>query len=280
MNDDSRLDDVLEIELLDSGGLFSHLPWWLILAVAFVVTELTAHPAIGVSVLCLKFGWNDFRTSFWLRRDSIPRRREVCSLFYFASGMWRVCLWSFGLMFAAIMLLVATEGGPVRQARAPNAGPEMPPEVMACVGMWMMSFVAATLITILSVVLAWHRRVKVWISGGISDSRRQNQWPPRPRPRFRPESNLLKWWLIGSGAGLFVGLFLFGILLLFSGLDAMNLQARNGNNQGGGAAVFGGLVGGGLPIISAILILVIGGRVLDRIGARSPAECWPSDESI
>lgn len=275
MNADSRPDEVFAIEPIDSGGLFAHLPWWLILTVAFLVTEMTKHPAIGVSVLCLKFGWNDFRTSFWLRRrDPIPRRREVCSLFYFASGIWRVCLWSFALMFGAIIFLVVIEEGPVRRARAPNAGPAMPPEVSACMVMWIMSFVVATLGTILSVLLAWFYRVNVWISGSISESRRQNEWPPRPRPRLPAESNLLKWSLIGSGAALFVVLFLIGIVFLFSGMDAMNGRAWNGNNQGA-AAIFSMLVGGGILICSTILILVIGSRVLDRIGAKSPTECWP-----
>ncbi len=280
MNNDSRPDEVFEIEPPNSGGLFAHLPWWLILSIAFVVTEMTAHPAVGVSVLCLKFGWNDFRTSFWLRRcDPIPRRREVCSLFYFASGMWRVCLWSFGLMFVAIMFLVATEGGAARQARGPNAGPEMPPEVMACVGMWIMSFVAATLLTILSVVSAWYRRVKVWISGSISDSRRQNEWPPRPSIRRRPGENRLMLMLVGSGAGLFVVLFLIGIMLLFSGIDGMQRQAQNGNNQGA-AVLFVGVVGVGMPIVSAFLILIVGERILRRIAASSPTECWPGEELI
>ena len=99
---------MFEIEPAESGGLLAHLPWWLILAIAFAVTELTAHPAIGVSVLCLKFGWNDFRTGLWLRhRDPFPHRGAVSFWFYLASGLWRVCLWSFALMFAAIFFLVA-----------------------------------------------------------------------------------------------------------------------------------------------------------------------------
>ena len=121
MNDDPHANEVFEIEPTGSGGLFARLPWWLILAVACVVTELTAHPAIGVSVLCLKFGWDDFRTSAWLRhRDPNRQRGEVCSWFYLASGLWRVFLWSFALMLVAIMYLIATEPP---QARRPNGDP-------------------------------------------------------------------------------------------------------------------------------------------------------------
>ena len=76
MTDDVRPGELFEIESADSGGLLTHLPWWLIAAVAFAVAELTAHPSIGVIVLCLKFGWNDFLTALWLQLRS-PHRRQV-----------------------------------------------------------------------------------------------------------------------------------------------------------------------------------------------------------
>ena len=118
MNDDAQSDEVFEIEQSGDSGVLAHLPWWLILTVAFVVTELTAHPAIGVGVLCLKFGWDDFRTALWLRRRDPNRRRgAVCSWFYLSSGLWRVFLWSFALMLVAILFLMATEPP---QARGPN----------------------------------------------------------------------------------------------------------------------------------------------------------------
>ena len=183
-------------------------------------------------------------------------------------------------MFVAIMFLVVNEAPRAGQVGRPNADPALSPEVLTCLVMWMSSFAAATLLTMWSVLIAWRHRVKVWISGEISVSQRQNEWPPRPTLRQRPNPNLLKWWIIGSGIGLFVGLFIGGIILLMTGLDAMNRQPRIANNGGGGAALFGGLVGAGAPIISAILIIFVGSRILERIGANSPAECWPLGELI
>ena len=276
MNDDAQSDEVFEIEPSGDSGVLAHLPWWLILTVAFVVTELTAHPAIGVGVLCLKFGWDDFRTALWLRRRDPNRRRgAVCSWFYLSSGLWRVFLWSFALMLVAIMFLVATEPP---QARGPNRDPVTPPEVMTCLCMCLASFAVATMFTVLSVGFAWRRRIKVWISGTISRSRRLNEWPPRPVPGLFAPSNLLKGWLIGAGAGLFVFLFVAGIVLILVGVKAM-LPRQIGNNQMT-VVLVAVIIGVGIPLLTAIFILVIRGHILRRIEAISPADCWPADELI
>lgn len=263
MNADSRPGEVFEIEPSDDGGLLSRLPWWLILTVAFVVTELTAHPAIGVSVLCMKFGWNDFRTGLWLRqRDPHRARGAVCSWFYIASGLWRVCLWSIGLSFVAIFFLLAIEGPQLKQKN-----PAMPPEVMACMVMWLLSFSAATLLTMVSAVLAWSRGVKVWISGRISEIRQLNVWPPRPVPKLRPDANLLKWWLIGAGAGVFVILFIVGLIFMFDGAK----------RPAPGANKVAGFVAGTAPFVSALAIVFFGSVILEKTGAKSPEECWAED---
>ena len=279
VNDDSRTDEVFEIEPSDSGGLFAHLPWWLILTVAFVVTELTAHPAIGVGVLCLKFGWNDFRTALWLRRHDPDRRRgAVCSWFYLSSGLWRVFLWSFALILIAIPVLAATEPPQVRAARRLNAGPPLAPEIMTCLVMCLASYAAATMLTLLAVFLAWRSRIKVWISGTISESRRLNKWPPRPIPGRLAPSNLLKAWLIGTGAGLFLFLFVAGIALVLVGVKLL-LPMQIGNNQKS-AVLVAVVVGVGVILLTTMIILLIRGDIFSRIGATRPAECWPADEPI
>ncbi len=267
------------MESSDSGGLFAHLPWWLILTVAFVVTELTAHPAIGVGVLCLKFGWDDFRTALWLqRRDPNRRRGAVCSWFYLSSGLWRVFLWSFALILIAIPVLAVTEAPQVRAARRLNAGPPLAPEMITCLVMCLASYAAATMLTLLAVLFAWRSRIKVWISGAIWKSRRLNEWPPRPLPGRLAPSNLLKAWLIGTGAGLFLFLFLPGMALVLVGVKVM-LPRQIGNNQK--SAVLVAVVAGmGITLLTTAILLVIRGDILNRIGATSPAECWPADEPI
>jgi hypothetical protein len=273
VSDKVRSNEVFEIEPAEPGGLLAHLPWWLILAVAFVVTELTAHPAIGVSVLCLKFGWNDFRTAIWLRRRDPDRKRgATCGWFYMASGLWRVCLWSFGLMFAAILFIVALDP-PQPGRRGAQNDPDLPPEVMTCMVMWLTSFASATLLTGTSILLAWRRRVKVWISASISESRRRDEWPPRPLPRARPERNLLRAWTIGTGLGAFVICFVLGMI----GLASLVGFVRAGNNPRAGAAFAVG-IGVAIPIAAAFFCLTVAGLILNRTGASSPVDCWPAEQ--
>ena len=178
-------------------------------------------------------------------------------------------------MLVAIVFLMATEPP---QARGPNRDPETPPEVITCLCMCLASFAVATMFTVLSVGFAWRRRIKVWISGTISRSRRLNEWPPRPIPGLFAPSNLLKGWLIGAGAGLFVFLFVAGIVLILVGVKAM-LPRQIGNNQMT-VVLVAVIIGVGIPLLTAIFILVIRGHILRRIEAISPADCWPADELI
>ena len=278
MNDDVRAGEVFEIEPADSGGMFAHLPWWLILTVAVVVTELTTHPSVGVTVLCLKFGWSDFRTALWLhRRDPNRRRGAVCSWFYLSSGLWRVFLWSFALMLITIMFLIATEPPQVRAARRLNAGPAPAPEMVTCLVMCLASFAAATMLTVLAIAFAWRGRIKVWISGTVSHSRQLNEWPPRPIAGKQSSSNLFKAWLIGTGAGMFAFLFVAGITLVLSWLKLI-LVRQAGQNQL--TTILVAVVSGvGVLVLLATFRLAVRGQILSRIGADSPMECWPSNES-
>ncbi len=265
MNEHTRPDEVFEIEPRESGGLLDRLPWWLIAGIAFVVAD-TAHPAIGVIVLCLKFGWNDFLTAMWLRRRDPDRQRgATCSWFYCASGLWRVCVWSFGLLFVILILIVLTElkPGPPRQVK------EVTVEALTCLCVWLVSSASATLLTMLAVFIAWKRGRKVWISGSMTASRRRNLWPPQPRSTGR---NLLRWWLVTTGVSLFLTLFTLGLTVLLSFVG--NVRPGNGPPPQI-AEVLGALLGALIPIISAFAILLIGSHIFVRIGAITPADCWP-----
>ena len=272
MTDEPRPGDVFEIDPSESEGLLTCLPWWLILTIAFVVTELTAHPAIGASVLCLKFGWDDFRTAAWLRsRDPNQERGTACMWFYFASGTWRVFLWSFALIVVACLFLKATQPP---QVRDPNGNLSVPPEIITCLCMCLASFAVATVLTLIAAGSAWKRQVKVWISGPISQSRRLNEWPPRPIPGKLAPTNLLKSWLIGTGAGFFLMLFVSGSAVSLAIVKVM--LPGVGNNQKS-AVLSAVVVGVGLLLIAAMFILLSNDRIFSRIEANSPADCWPDE---
>ena len=67
--------------------------WALLLIVAWLVFELTAQPALAVAAVCVKFGWEDFRTARWLRRSDPDRLRgRACFWLYVASGLWKTAI--------------------------------------------------------------------------------------------------------------------------------------------------------------------------------------------
>src|SRR5262245_14391990 len=91
-------------------GWDSHFAWYALLAVAWLIYELTAQPGLCAPVACAKFGWNDFLTARWLRRnDPHPGRGLACFWFYVASGLWKIALMAFFLMFAILFLAALLE---------------------------------------------------------------------------------------------------------------------------------------------------------------------------
>lgn len=273
MKRDAPPDEVFEIEPAGSGTL-AHLPWWLILSVAVVVTELTAHPSIGVTVLCLKFGWNDFRTALWLRRrDPYRRRGAICSWFYLSSGLWRVCVWSFGMMFLIVMFAVVPRAPQAVPRGAANNPAQPPAEFLTCIIVWLLSSAMATFFTLVSVWLARRGDLKVWVSGSISDSRRLDLWPPRPRNLRRPESNLLRWWLILTAIAVFVPAVI--VAAVFFGAVVGPNPGRPGNR-----AAWAALALMAVLLMGAVFIVIVGSRRYERLGAATPCHCWPDHEVL
>ena len=57
--------------------------WLGLLALAWIIVELTHQPALGAVAVCLKFGWEDFRTARWLYNTDpqLWRRRSFILAF-------------------------------------------------------------------------------------------------------------------------------------------------------------------------------------------------------
>lgn len=282
MTNEPRPGEVFEIEPSQSEGLLARLPWWLIAMFALFVAEIV-HPAIGVIVLCMKLGWNDFRTALWLwHRDPVHSRGAVCSWFYLSNGLWLVWVSSFALMLVgigtfALFLPKQPDHWPVGRP-PPDVDTEMPVQMIMCVIVWLSSFASATMLTVVATVFALRRRMKIWISRSVSDSRRSNEWPPRPMLAENTDANALKACLVFTGLGLVGILAVIGaVAFLIAGDD----PAQNGNNEGinneGIVVLFGILVMLGMIFGSSIAVLVIGDRVSRHLAARSSAECWPDD---
>src|SRR3954454_11024639 len=72
-----------------------------LLALGFVVYELTAQPGLGAAIACTKFGWDDFLTARWLRRRDPDRRRGRAEFWLFvAAGLWKTAVTGVVVMFA------------------------------------------------------------------------------------------------------------------------------------------------------------------------------------
>ena len=268
MTDETRPGEVFEFEPTQSDGLLAQLPWWLIAMVALVVAELTTHPSIGVVVFCLKFGWNDFQTAFWLRRhDPIPVRGKVCSWFYLSSGLWRVCISGFALMFALVPIIAIAEARQAAGGVPQNAGGQPPAELITCMIVWMLSSLAATAVTFLAVGMAHWFPFKIWVSAVVPESRRRGDWPPGIRIGARPASNVFKWWLILSAIVVSVPLVVAGFVVLAATLGGPGARAAGQANLGLLACM---VLVIGLPLT----VVLVCERNFRRLGATDPTECW------
>jgi len=87
--------------------------WLGLLALCWVVYELTRQPALGAVAVCLKFGWEDFSAARWLGGANPDRARgRCCSWLYFAWGLWKTAIVAF------VMSVAFAAGRPNRLAQA------------------------------------------------------------------------------------------------------------------------------------------------------------------
>src|SRR4051812_13976413 len=78
-----------------------------LLLLGWLVFELTAQPALGIVVLCLKFGLRDVQVACWLRHtDPWRARGRATYQVYLASAGWKVIGGAFLLIFVLIILHV------------------------------------------------------------------------------------------------------------------------------------------------------------------------------
>jgi hypothetical protein len=158
-----------------STGGTRHLTWLGILAIGWVLYELTARPAVGAAAVCVKFGWEDFRAAIWLRRrDPWPTRGRVCFWVYLASGLWKTALAAFFMTVGFIIL-----AGHLKPAVG-RAGPLLE-AILATLVANGVSLAFAGLTLLYGLVLALRRGIRVWLGTAAHEARRRNCWPPGQR---------------------------------------------------------------------------------------------------
>ena len=150
----------------------SSLAWGTLLIVALLAFEVTANPAVGVAVACLKFGWEDWLSALWLRRaDPDPQRGRACFWMYGASGLWKSSIVAFLAMFAMPLLAVF-----VANPRARALGPYLVGAALMALGGFGTFLIAGWI----AIGVALRNRVKVWVGPEAHWARRRNHWPPQP----------------------------------------------------------------------------------------------------
>jgi hypothetical protein len=143
------------------------------LLIGLIVFEATSKPGWAAMSLCLKFGWEDFRTAFWLiRTDPYRKRGRVCWWLYMASGLWKVGVSSFA-MFVVIIIL---EG--VLQPARPGQGKGMLHLVAGVCLSLFFAFVLSAIATWIALFSAWWNDVPLWLNGSVRIARRHAEWPP------------------------------------------------------------------------------------------------------
>lgn len=216
------------------------LAWGLMIAVGFLVWDLTDRTGLAASVACLKFGWEETSTGFYLlRKDPNRSRGWICCTFHIARGCAR-----FG--WIGFVVSLAAEEGPhfVRQWQGLPPAPRVANDVF--LNVLLLSMCGITSSVFLSGVATWlalSGKQRVWIDPTTRMSRTQRLWPPQPCGRNRV------WLHVVVGTVAMTHLF---------GLLAMAMA-----------------VGGWLSLVTVPCSLALGWRVARRIAARSPIECWP-----
>jgi hypothetical protein len=250
-----------------------HLTLPMLLLLGWLLYELTAQPALGVAAVCLKFGWEDFRTAGWLRRRDPDRRRGRAAFWlYTASGLWKSAITASVMIFAFAFVKGLQEAN---RAPAPRGQPRdgIPPQVIGALLTAFGSYVLSTLATCAALFLALWYRLKLWLDAGVHRARRDNLWPPPddPAPRTNKAGRVVLTALILT---IFTGGFA-ALVAVAVGVSGRQLDAF------------------GLLLVLAVLVLlmfgvpvaILVGRDLlaRRVFAAAPSECWgtvPAGETL
>lgn len=233
--------------------------WSALVGVALVVYEMTTQTGLAAAVGCSKFGWNDFLTARWLRRnDPDPRRGRALAWSHRAFGLWKIT----AAAFAAIMLIVAIDEFLLAHFRPPAPVPPEPSDTFKGIAITVAGGLYLSLVaTHIAFWSAWLTGRKIWLSLGTHRARRENEWLPAPSG-----GNWAGAVLELSGIVTLLGTFLGSI-----GLAILLVQKPDAY----------------LWPVSMFLLAVghyafgatTGKRMVQSVIAATPADCWPPEQT-
>jgi hypothetical protein len=246
-------------EETERRGWFSrlHLSWPMLFLIGWLLYELTTKPTLGAVAVCLKFGWEDFRSAIWLRRNDPRRLRgRACFWLYLASGLAKTAGVA-GLMSFAFVAV--SPKGPA--AQGPRWAAIM--EMAAWTGLATLAGLACAVLTFnYAAVLARWGGFKLWLGRDIHAARRRNDWPPYGGSAIY--KNYLNYLLLVALLLLFLTPVLFAFLLAAA------------------AQLFGLFVPVFFFLMMGVPLLVL--HLKDRMSkwlvASHPGECWDLDTEL
>ena len=246
-------------ESLEDSGLFhpvdhsrrsETIGWLVMIGLALVVFELTADSSLAVVLGCMKFGTPDLRVARWLRRaDPDHVRGCTCSWFYVVLAILRIGFMAFLIMFVLFS---------VHRAGAPRGQIER--QITSALLVLLACFTGAALTSWMAVGSALLGGVRVWMDGTAKSAVRSGVWPPLIREHWGRA-------VLGPGLVALYAVFTGCLVLLSLALAAIAAVAR-----GGAAGVFVGLV---LATLCASMGFMLAPRVLERVEASTPWDCYP-----
>jgi hypothetical protein len=244
------------------------LIWVVVLFIGGVLYALTAQPGVGLAVVCVGFGWEDFRAAVWLRRwDPWVERGRACLLIYLASGLGKIAAAAFAMIFGCFVtvLIAACVFAPERQ---PSGRMVVVGDAAGQLTILYLAGIGATApLFLCGVIAARNHHARIWLGQVAHRGRRLDSWPPGPSERSEV-NRLDSFWL--------------SMVVLF-GLPSA------GTLTGVTLVILGPWLPGGMPSFILFLLvwgivgaLILGSRssLVQPVAAVSPEACWTETKPV
>jgi hypothetical protein len=240
------------------------LIWTVLFILGFLVYEITARPAYGITIVCAKFGWNYFRSALWLVRVDPNRQRGWASFWlYLAAALAKIAITASMILLAfGILTLIPVPVAFQPQGNA-NAGVK---EIMLAYVTAFVAFPLSGLVTIAALIQGARRKIKLWLDPRVEHARKQNNWPPIDLERFK--QNRI-YWLLGTTLMFFIlPVWVVAVISPFVPMGPGRIMLPH-------AEIFVVL----MTLIPAVGLVGIINFIQRRVIANTPQECWGDAES-
>ncbi len=155
--------------------------WGAMLAIGWLVFEVTAQPRFAIAVTCSKLIWQDFKTGLWLLRRDSWRQRAVCNLILLlirATAKYALVLIAMGF---ALVEAAKRGFGVEKEAFEFTVGTGF-----ISAALWMFGGLFVSFLCVIG-------KVRLWVDSSLHESRERDVFPPTCRGW-----NQTVWLLMGS----------------------------------------------------------------------------------